>query len=212
MKNMEMHPVYLWLDSYLIWFYRLTGSAEVNFLLGTLALAVLSLLVGEFTSFLASRIVRRHFEQVTGEAKRYQDLSMEALKAGDRPAYEAANQLANEAFGKSFYSQVAISATFVWPIFFALGWMQYRFLDMTFPLPFIGFSLGYIGVFVILYIAAYFVFKPVKRRLPYYRRIKELKDASGRSARNLKSFGDLLPPVRGGKPTGEGAGNRSPSS
>ena len=105
----------------------------MNFLLGTLALAVLSLLVGEFTSFLASFVVRRHFEQVTGEAKRYQDLSMEALKAGDRPAYEAANKLANEAFGKSFYSQVALSATFVWPIFFALGWMQHRFLEVDVP-------------------------------------------------------------------------------
>ena len=209
---MEMHPVYLYLDPYLIWFYRLSDSAEVNFLLGTLALAVLSLLVGEFTSFLASLIVRRHFEQVTGEAKRYQDLSMEALKAGDRPAYEAANKLANEAFGKSFYSQVALSATFVWPIFFALGWMQYRFLDMTFPLPFIGFSLGYIGVFILLYIAAYFIFKPVKRRMPYYRRIKELREASGRSGRNLKNFGDSLPPVAAGKPTGAGVGQASPLS
>ena len=209
---MDMHPVYLSLDPYLIWFYRLSGSAAVNFLLGTLALAVLSLLVGEFTAFLASCIVRRHFEQVTGEAKRYQDLSMEALKAGDRPAYEAANKLANEAFGKSFYSQVALSATFVWPIFFALGWMQHRFLDVTFPLPFIGFSLGYIGIFLILYIAVYFVFKPVKRRMPYYRRIKELKDASGRSAQNLKSFGEPLPAAAGGKPTGAGAGKASPSS
>jgi len=207
---MEMHPVYLWLDSYLIWFYRLSGSAEVNFLLGTLALAVLSLLVGEFTSFLASRIVRRHFEQVTGEAKRYQDLSMEALKAGDRPAYEAANKLANEAFGKSFYSQVALSATFVWPIFFALGWMQHRFLDVVFPLPFIGFSLGYIGVFLILYITAYFVLKPVKRRMPYYRRIKELRDASGRSARNLKSFGDPRLPAAAGDPPAAGGGHRPP--
>ena len=203
---MEMHPVYLYLDSYLIWFYRLSGSAAVNFLLGTLSLAVLSLLVGEFTSFLASLMVRRHFDQVTGEAKRYQDLSMEALKAGDRPAYEGANKLANEAFGKSFYSQVALSATFVWPIFFALGWMQYRFLDMTFPLPFIGFSLGYIGVFILLYIAAYFIFKPVKRRMPYYRRSKELVDMSGRWARNLKSFSDPQLPAVGGKPTGAGAG------
>ena len=191
---MEMHPVYLYLDPYLIWFYRLTGSAEVNFLLGTLALAVLSLLVGEFTSFLASFMVRRHFEQVTGEARRYQDLSMEALKAGDRPAYEAANKLANEAFGKSFYSQVALSATFVWPIFLALGWMQHRFLEVAFPLPFVGFSLGYIGVFLILYITAYFMFKPVKRRLPYYRRIQELRDASGGTARNLKSFGEPQSP------------------
>ena len=209
---MEMHPVYLYLDPYLIWFYRLSGSAEVNFLLGTLVVAVFSLLLGEFTAFLASFMVRRRFEQVAGEAKRYQDLSMEALKSGDRPAYEAANQVANEAFGRSFFMQVALSATFFWPIFFALGWMQYRFLEIAFPLPFIGFSLGYTGVFVILYIAAYVIFKAVKRRMPYFRRLKELKDASGRSARNLKSLGDLLPPAAAGKPTGAGAGKSSPSS
>ena len=102
---------------------------------------------------------------------------MEALKAGDRPAYEAANKLANEAFGKSFFSQVALSATFVWPIFFALGWMQHRFLEVEFPLPFTSFSLGYIGVFLILYIVAYVIFKPVKRRMPYFRRLQELRDA-----------------------------------
>jgi len=179
-KNMEMHPVYLWLDPYLIWFYRLSGSAAVNFLLGTLALAVISLLIGECTAFLASFLVRRRFDQVAGEAKKYQDLSMEALKSGDRPAYEAANTVANEAFGKSFFMQVALSATFFWPIFFALGWMQYRFLEITFPLPFVGFSLGYTGVYVILYIAAYFMFKPLKRRMPYFRRLKELRDTSGR--------------------------------
>lgn len=209
---MEMHPLYLWLDSYLIWFYRLSGSAAVNFLLGTLALAVLSLLVGEFTSFLASYLVRRHSQQVAGEAKKYQDLSIEALKAGDRPAYEGANKLANEAFGKSFYSQVALSATFVWPIFFALGWMQHRFLEVKFPLPFIGFSLGYIGVFLLLYIAGYCIFKPLKRRMPYYRRSKELVDTSGRWARNLKSFADPRLPAVGGKPTGAGAGKAPPSS
>jgi hypothetical protein len=210
-QHMEMHPVYLYLDPYLIWFYRLSDSAEVNFLLGTLVLAIFSLLVGELTSFVAARIVRRHFEQVASKAKKYQDLSMEALKSGDRPAYEAANELANEAFGKSFFMQVALSATFMWPIFFALGWMQHRFQDVTFSLPFSGFSLGYIGVFLILYVLAYCVSKPVKRRLPYYRRIKQLKDLSGRSAQNLKNFGDLLPPVAADKPTGVGAGKASSS-
>jgi hypothetical protein len=209
---MEMHPVYLWLDSYLIWFYRLSGSAEVNFLLGTWALAVLSLLVGELTAFLAALMVRRPLEQVAGEARRYQDLSMEALKAGDRPAYEAANKLANEAFGKSFFMQVALSATFFWPIFLALAWMQQRFLEVAFPLPFLGFSLGYIGVFIILYIAAYFLFKPVKRRLPYFRRLKEMVGASRQMARERKSSGDRLPPVGAGKPTESGAGNGSPAA
>ena len=165
---MEMHPVFLYLDPYLIWFYRLSGSAELNFLLGTLALAVLSLLVGKFTSFLAARIVRRHYEKVTGEAKRYQELSIEALKAGDRPAYEGANKLANEAFGKSFYSQVALSATFVWPIFFVLAWMQHRFLEVGFPIPGTNWSLGFIGVFIPIYIAAYLIMK----RLPRLHRFK----------------------------------------
>jgi hypothetical protein len=139
---MEMNP-YLFLDPYLIWFFRLTGQAGWNFLLGTLMVALLALLVGEFTSFLASFLVRRHFTQVAGEAKKYQDLSMEALKAGDRPAYEAANKLANDAFSKYFFMQLALSATFFWPIFFFLGWMQYRFLELEFPIP--SASLGYIG-------------------------------------------------------------------
>ena len=107
--------------------------------------------------------------------------------------------------------QIALSAAFLWPAGFSLAWMSYRFADL-FPLPFIPYSLGYIGVFLLLFVAAYFVFKPVKYRIPYFRRIKEMLKASSLTARNLKSFGDLLPPVRGGKPTREGAGKASPPS
>jgi len=191
---MEMHP-YLFLDPYLIWFYRLTGSASANFLLGTLVVAVLALLVGEFTSFLASFLVRRHFEGVAGEAKKYQDLSMEALKAGDRPAYEAANKLANDAFSKSFFMQLALSATFFWPIFFVLGWLQYRFLELEFPLPFVGFSLGYIGIFIILYVAAYFLVKRVKNRLPYFRRMKAIPDTDLTQIHERQGRSALPPPM-----------------
>ena len=174
---MEMHPLYLFLDPYLIWGYRLTGQAEVNFYLGTLVVALLALLVGEFTSFLASLLVRRRFQEVAGEAKKYQDLSMEALEAGARSAYEAANKVANEAFSKSFFMQVTLSATFFWPVFFLLGWMQYRFLELEFPIPFTGLSLGYIGIFILLYIPAYILFKKFKRKLSYFRGIKENLDS-----------------------------------
>lgn len=162
---MEMHPLYLFLDPYLIWFYRLTGSASANFLLGTFVVAVLTLLVGEFTSYLAWLAVRRHIEPITNEARKYQELSMEALKGGDRPAYEAANKLANEAFGKSFFMQLALSATFFWPIFFVLGWMQARFAEVELPLPFLGWSPGYLGVFLILYIPVYFGWKRLQRKI-----------------------------------------------
>jgi hypothetical protein len=166
---MEMHPLYLYLDPYLIWSYRLTAQAEVNFLLGTLVVAVLALLAGEFTSWLASLAVRRRLAEVSGEAKKYHELSLEALKAGDRPAYEAANRVANDAFSKSFFMQMALGATFFWPIFLALGWMQSRFLEVEFPLPGVGVSLGYAAVFIILYAASYFLYKKIKKKLAAWR-------------------------------------------
>lgn len=174
---MEMHPLYLFLDPYLIWCFRLTAQAEVNFYLGTLVVALLALLAGEFTSFPASLLVRRRLQEVTGEAKKYQDLSMEALEAGARPAYEAANKVANEAFSKSFFMQLTLSATFFWPVFFLMGWMQYRFLALEFPIPFTGLSLGYIGVFILLYIPVYLLVKRVKHKLPNFHRIKEILDS-----------------------------------
>jgi len=162
---MTMHPVYLALDPYLIWGYRLTGQTGVDFFLGTFVLACLALLVGEGTSRLAAFLVRGPAARLSAEARKYQDLSLEALKAADRPAYEAANKLANEAFSKSFFVQLTLSATFFWPVFFVLGWMQMRFLEVEFPLPLLGLRLSYVGVFVPLYIAAYCLFKAVRKRL-----------------------------------------------
>lgn len=199
--DMEMQP-YLLLDPYLIWFFRLTGQAWLNFLLGTLVVAVLALLVGELTSFLASFLVRRHFQEVAGEAKKYQELSMEALKTGDRPAYEAANKLANDAFSKSFFMQLALSATFFWPIFFVLGWMQYRFFELEFPIPFTGYSLGYIGVFILVYIPVYILFKQVKHKLPYFIGIKRLLDIYAQPL-------GALTQVPAGKPVGDPGGQGS---
>ena len=60
---MEMHPVYLFLDPDLIWFYRLTGHAALNFLPGTFVLASLALLGGECTSYLAIALVKRHMSR-----------------------------------------------------------------------------------------------------------------------------------------------------
>jgi hypothetical protein len=106
--------------------------------------------------------------------------------------------------------QIALSAAFLWPAGFVLAWMSHRFWDLEFPLPFIPYSLGYIGVFLVLFIAAYFVFKPVKYRIPYFRRIKALLNASSLNARKLNSFGDLLSPAAAGKPAGEAGGKASP--
>lgn len=208
---MEMHPVFLFLDPYLIWLYRITGHARIDFILGTFTLALMAVIIGELNIALAYLVARRRIERVTDEAVRYQNLSFEALTAGDKGAYRAANRLANDAFGHSFFMQIALSAAFLWPAGFVLAWMSNRFWDLEFPLPFIPYSFGYIGVFLLLFIAAYFVFKPVKYRIPYFRRIKELLNASSLNARKLNSFGDLLSPSGAAKSAGE-QGGKSPSA
>ncbi len=103
---MEMHPFYQALDPYLIWFYRLTGHAGVDLVIGTLVLAFVALLIGEVTAFLAFWFTRKRVDRYAEEAAKYQTLSMDALKAGNKEAYTAANKLANEAFGHSFFQQL----------------------------------------------------------------------------------------------------------
>lgn len=160
---MDMPPLFIWLDPYLIWFFRLTGQAAVNFFIGTAVVAFLALLLGKLGSALVLAAGRRYSQGLTGEAKKYQDLSIQALQVGDRPAYEAANKMANEAFGKSFFLGVAQSAAFFWPVGFILAWMQYRFLGLAFPIPVIGWSVGYIGIFIPLFLFGWWLFTVAKR-------------------------------------------------
>jgi hypothetical protein len=196
---MYMHPIFLGMDPYLIRLYRLTGYAPADFIIGTFALALMAVILGECTISFAYLFARKRIERVTAEAVKYQNLSIDALTAGNKEAYRAANRLANDAFGHSFFMQIALSAAFLWPICFALAWMSYRFADLEFPVPYLHFSLGYIAVFLFLLVAAYFVFKPVKYRIPYFRRIQAMLAASSRAAKEMKSFADLLAPGAEGK-------------
>jgi hypothetical protein len=168
-KLMEIPWLLLALDPYLIWCYRLPGNAYVGFLLGTFVLVLICLIVGDLTFSLATRLLGKHLDRTATEAGKYQDLSIDAAKAGDKAAFKAANKLANDAFGRSFFSLMALSMARLWPAPFALAWMQYRFFEVEFPLPGTNWSLGYLGVFIIIYVAAYFLFKQVQRRLPFYR-------------------------------------------
>jgi hypothetical protein len=171
---MDMHPVYRALDPFLILFYRLTGHAGVDMVIGTMVLALIALLIGKITVFLVYRLTRKRVDLYAEEAVKYQQMSVDALKAGDKAAYDAANELAKEAFGHSFFQQSALSAGFMWPVFFALAWMQYRFLDVEFPIPGTKWSLGFIGAFIIIYVATYLLLK----RLPRFRRTMGITESS----------------------------------
>jgi hypothetical protein len=174
---MEMHAFWMLVDPFIIWFYRLTGYALVDFLLGTFVLAWMALLIGEFTISAVFLVCRQRIDATTHEARRYQDLSMAALSAGDKHAYQAANKMANDAFGKSFFMQIALSTARLWPVFLAVAWMGHRFADVEFPLLFSEYSIGFVGVFIPLYAAAHIIFKRIKYKLPYFRRIKSILDS-----------------------------------
>jgi hypothetical protein len=169
---MEIPAFLLPLDPYLIWFYRLPGNAYVGFLLGTLVLVLMCLVIGEITFWLTAQLMGKHLDSVASEALKYQDISIAAAKAGDKRSFKAANSVANDAFGKSFFHMCAISMARLWPVPFALAWMQYRFLDVGLPIPGTPWSLGFIGVFIIIYILAYLTIKRTVRRLPFFRQTK----------------------------------------
>jgi hypothetical protein len=190
---MEMHPLWMLLDPYIIWFYRRTGYTFADFLLGTFVLAWIALLLGELTVSVVSLIARRRIDAATNEARHYQDLSDEALSAGNKEAYRASNKLANDAFGRSFFMQTALSAAFLWPVFVALAWMSQRFSDVSFNILFTEYSLSYVGVFIILYTAAYLIFKRLKYKLPCFRRIKDILDSYSRVGPEIKTFDQRIP-------------------
>jgi hypothetical protein len=190
---MDMPVVFKVMDPFLIWFYRLTHHSWLNFFLGTFILALMAVIVGELTISLVFLAARKRIEKSTGEAVRFQNMSIDALGARDKQAYTAANKLANDAFGHTFFQQIAMSAAFLWPIPFVLAWMQYRFLKVDFLIPGIGYSVNYVAVFLPIYVAAYFLFKPIKYRIPFFRRIKVILDNYKNLTAELKTLADLHP-------------------
>jgi len=181
-------------DPILITLYRLTGYPLVDYYLGTFLLALLTVLVGEFTISLVFRVNRRHLEKLNSDYQDLSRLSAEALKRGDKENYKACNKEGNEAFGQLFFNKFGLSAASLWPIFIALGWMQSRFAGIGLPLPWVGWEINYFFFFLMCYILARIFFGRVKRKLPYFRGVHETLMSYERSATGSEGFTDAKGP------------------
>jgi len=157
------------LDPILILFYRLTGCPLVDYYLGTFLLALLTVLVGELTISIVFRINKAHLDKLNARVEKMKRLSEEALNLGDEKAYRAINKEGNDAFGHLFFNKFGLSAASLWPIFFALAWMQERFAEIGLPVPWIGWEINYFLFFLLCYILARIFFGGVKRHLPYFK-------------------------------------------
>jgi hypothetical protein len=176
-----------WLDAVLIYGYRIPENPMLGFCLGTAILALLTVLCGELTTAAALLINREHIRDGNEEVVRMHNLSMEALEVGDKAGYTACNKQANDAFGRSFFFQIALGAGMLWPIPLALHWMGERFAGIPFELPFslplAGAGVGYAFPFLLLYILMRILFKQVRRRLPFFRRVHEQLQLMGKGAK-----------------------------
>ena len=165
------------LDPILILFYGLTTHPLVDYYLGTFLLALLTVLVGELTISIVFRINKAHLDKLNARVEKMKVLSEEALNLGDAKAYRAINKEGNDAFGHLFFNKFGLSAASLWPIFFALAWMQERFAEISLPLPWIGWEINYVFFFLLCYIPARIFFGRVKRHLPYFKGMHRMLQA-----------------------------------
>ena len=134
------------------------------------------------------------------------DLSLEALQAKDKVSYKVFNKKATDLWGKLNFTMMMSSVGSVLPAFFALGWMQYRFQDVEFPLPFslpvLGdVTVGYFTLFVLCYILNKIIFRNIKGRIEYFRYGQDLLAEAKRDYEAKRDFyqsvdfGDLSPKI-----------------
>ncbi|MEW6670455.1 MAG: hypothetical protein AB1427_02055 [Thermodesulfobacteriota bacterium] len=170
-------------DSFLIFFYRITGHSLSDFFIGTFVLAFICVIVGEISVSLALKFNKRYIDDLTVEMKAKEQLALAAYQAGNQAGYKALNKEATDAWGKHFFTMIAYSAGILWPIPFAFGWLQYRFQEVAFPLAFpvsvvFGKTVGYTFTFIPLYIFCRIIFKYMRPWLPYFRKVQKLLDES----------------------------------
>jgi len=191
-----------WLDTAFIFFFRLPEIPILGYYLGCAVLSLACVVVGQITIAVAFFWNQKFIDRDNHEMVRMHNLSVKALLAKDKRAYKSCNKVANDAFGKVFFSQVALSISSLWPIPFAAGWLQTRFQDVSFPLPVslpvVGGQVGFMFTFLPIYILVYILFGQIKGRLPFFRTVvKRLEQYEGEGEEKMLRFSELAGPAPG---------------
>jgi hypothetical protein len=171
-------------DPHVARLFFLTGDAVVNYFIGSFLLAMGCVVVGEVTLSMAIRWNRRHIDGLKQEIRLRESQSIQAYEMGDRAGYQALNQAANEAWGRHFFTMTAYSAGVLWPVPFALAWMQMHFGQVRFLLAFplslaFGTTVGFAFSFIPIYILCRIIFGHLHPWLPYFRGVHRMLHADG---------------------------------
>jgi hypothetical protein len=199
-----VYTIYNGIDGFLISLYRVSDIPILGYYFGTAMLSLICVVVGQMTYCWAYRRNHRFFNSDNREMVRMHNLSIKALGVKNKGAYKNCNKQANDAFGKYFFAQVAIGISSLWPVPFALGWMQSRFAEVDFALPVavpgFGSSVGFLFTFFPIYILTYLLFGKIKNRIPYFSSFERWRKESHTEAEEMMNFSDLAGPKASGSP------------
>jgi hypothetical protein len=187
-----MEQYYLYIDTLLIWPYRLIQSGLAGFWIGTAFLALWCVLLGELSMAAIFLWNREHYAEQTNEMVRMHNISVKAIQAKDKKSFKAANTFANEHFGKAFFAQAALFAVSLWPVPFALAWLAERFGGIDIPvIPSLEWSMGYPFFLILLYIVERVLFSRLKPHLPFFARVVRLQREVGRGKQRMVSWSEV---------------------
>lgn len=207
-----MQSIYLTLDPIFIAPYRWISDPAIAFWVGSLALSLWCIFAGEISSIFIYRVNRAYYSKLNEKMVHMHNLSIEAIKLKDKENFKATNKWANEYFGKVFFAQAAFFAVSLWPVPFALGWMQSRFtgidivsvpmLSLDFkqlslteiPTDFFSsttLSLGYAFVLLTCYITMRYLLYKTRKYIPILCKIEELRERDAELIDTIKSWDEL---------------------
>ena len=188
--------LYSQLDAFLMFFFRQADNPMMGYLAGIAVLSLGCVILGELSMGVAYRWNHAFIKRANRRLVHLQNGSLRALQARDKDGYRALNREANDAFGKVFFSQVALAAASLWPLPFAMQWLGARFGDVAFALPLalpkVGDAVGYAFTFIPMYILVRIVFGRLKGGLPFFRGIRSLQAGEAEDGERMLSFTDVF--------------------
>jgi hypothetical protein len=187
----------LLVDRILIFPYRLPENPMIGFLMGTFVLALWCALIGEFTLAALWVMNRSHLGSLRRETVTMHNLSLRAILSKDKESYTACNTQANEAFGRYFFAQIGLGAAALWPLFFALAWMQTRFAEVAFPLPYplnvLTPAVGYVFILFLCYVLARILLRNLRPHLLRLWGVQAFPEGkSGVKEEQMMTFADII--------------------
>lgn len=145
---------FLALDALLIAPFRLFSQPEAAFFFGIATLALGCAILGKACAALVARAQRTRWNRQDADTKKHQELSFEALRQGNKKAYQTQNMLAQEAYGNTMALSAGRAAALLWPACAVLTWLYWRFDGV--PMPYLWAEAGPATYFLPAFIAAIF--------------------------------------------------------